>query len=60
MIKLSKEVDALTAGVMEFHVLVVGGKNEYLNKSMLVVICLMLLAEEPHVLLVVYWIRWCI
>ena len=57
--KLSKEVDVLMVGGMEFHILIVDGKNEYLYTSILVVICLMLLAEEPRVLLVVYWIRWC-
>jgi hypothetical protein len=56
--KLSIEADAITAGGMEFHILIVNGKNEYFYMSILVVICLMLLAEEPCVLLVVYWIRW--
>ena len=28
--KLSREVDALAAGGMEFHILMVAGKNEYL------------------------------
>ena len=56
--KLYSVADALTAGGMEFHILIVVGKKEYLYMSILVVIFLMFLAEEPRVLLVVYWIRW--
>ena len=51
--KLSREVDALAAGRMEFHILMVAGKNENLYTSILVRSCRMLLAEEPRVLLVV-------
>jgi hypothetical protein len=50
--KLSSEVDALIAGGMVFHILIVDGKKEYLFMPILVVIFLMLLAEEQRVLLV--------
>ena len=52
-LKLSRDGDDLMAGGMLFQAMMVAGKNEYLYASTLVLICRMLLAVEPRVLLLV-------
>ena len=51
-LKLSRDGDILIAGGMLFQAMIVAGMNEYLYASTLVLICQMLLAVEPRVLLV--------
>ena len=51
-LKLSRDGNDLMPGGMLFQAMMVAGRKEYLYASTLVLICRMLLAVEPRVLLV--------
>lgn len=57
-LKVPTDGEFLIVAGMLFHATIVVGREEYLQISILVLICRMLLAVEPRVLLVLVCCRW--